>query len=775
MKIILAFVLALGITLIPLVTTADDATKDITQLKPGQLIAPSDTVRDLLSGRNWLIATGQDPVMNFDSTGRIVSPNTSISGSPSQQAGGGAALVPYRDPSAKFSRNILIPSDFSQAPFQTEPSIAIDPNDPEHIIVGMIDYNFPNMTTYSSIDGGATWEGPARAKYPKSDLGSAGDPIVAFNQKGTAYLASISLDIEEFAIGPLVGSAMVSSISIARSEDGGLSWIEPTVSSRAKFSSKVLPSSDGKVRGEIQIGFLDKPWMAVGPSPADPSKDMIYVAYTNFIETASILWMDELPFIASSKLETVIELVSSADGGVTWTTPIEVSPRAVFNILFNSIDAGQPGSINSPPAQAEAGQATSNRQIVQGPDVDVAADGTVYVSWVDSTNDDSFEGLGEIYVARSDNGGRSFQAPRRASGFLEPKFRSRDHSFRSWASAFPKLALGSNDDVYLLWVAMPSDDPNDDGDVYFVNSNDKGNSWSRRKIINDDQGSAFQFFPEITIDPNGHLHAMWGDFRDDPKNVSYHIYYATSDNSGKTWGINSRVTDFPSNPNRAFPGGRFLGDYFAIASTKNDVYMAWADGRLGEFGGLNQKIGFARKKLMPAPSIFISPPSGPGGKDVVIQGFNFQPERNVFLEVAGVIVSTTRTNPDGRFSAQIFMPISGEGAHTVRAIEESGNVASSSFFMDFGFDNIQETTEKIDKLTASLDFLNGDNTSSNSLSEEIKNLRESISQIQSEAEPSEGNSPSTLVKLLLAASLIPLVAGGIIITILIRRNRVAST
>ena len=121
---------------------------------------------------------------------------------------------------------------------------------------------------------------------------------------------------------------------------------------------------------------------------------------------------------------------------------------------------------------------------------------------------------------------------------------------------------------------MPSHDPNADGDVYFVNSNDKGNSWSRRKIINDDQGSAFQFFPEITIDPNGHPHAMWGDFRDDPKNVSYHIYYATSDNSGKTWGINSRVTDFPSNPNRAFPGGRFLGDYFAIASTKNDVYMA---------------------------------------------------------------------------------------------------------------------------------------------------------------------------------------------------------
>jgi hypothetical protein len=108
---------------------------------------------------------------------------------------------------------------------------------------------------------------------------------------------------------------------------------------------------------------------------------------------------------------------------------------------------------------------------------------------------------------------------------------------------------------------------------------------------------------------------------------------------------------------------------------------------------------------MPSPAVFLSPPSGPAGKDIVVQGFNFQPDRNVFLEVAGVIVSTARTQDDGRFSAQIFVPISGQGAHSVRAIEESGNVATSSFFMDFGFDSLQDATDKLDEIADSLDDL----------------------------------------------------------------------
>jgi len=61
-------------------------------------------------------------------------------------------------------------------------------------------------------------------------------------------------------------------------------------------------------------------------------------------------------------------------------------------------------------------------------------------------------------------------------------------------------------------------------------------------------------------------------------------------------------------------------------------------------------------------------------------------------------VSTGRTGPDGRFTSQIFVPIAGEGAHEVRVMDESGNVASASFFMDFGFDNIQAALDQVEPL-----------------------------------------------------------------------------
>ena len=132
--------------------------------------------------------------------------------------------------------------------------------------------------------------------------------------------------------------------------------------------------------------------------------------------------------------------------------------------------------------------------------------------------------------------------------------------------------------------------------------------------------------------------------------------------------------------------------------------MAWPDARLGEFGAQNQKIAFARTELMPLPSIFLSPPSGPGGKDITIQGSNFQPDQDVFLEISGAIVSTVRSDADGRFTARLFIPIAGQGAHDFRAIDASGNIATGSFFMDFGFDNIEGSMEDI---IGQLEFLTG--------------------------------------------------------------------
>ena len=238
---------------------------------------------------------------------------------------------------------------------------------------------------------------------------------------------------------------------------------------------------------------------------------------------------------------------------------------------------------------------------------------------------------------------------------------------------------------------------------------------------------------------------MWGDTRNDNANNKYHIYYTLSEDSGKTWGffdettnfrtVNARVTDFHSNPNKGFPGGRFIGDYFSIKATENDVYMVWADTRLGEFGPINQKIGFTRRKPIQSPEIFITPPTGPGGQSITLQGFNFQPEIDVYIRVGGVIVATERTNTEGRVTTQVFVPISGEGAHSIEIYDDSGNFGISSFFMEFGFDNIQEGQDKLERQFKDIDerlevlgqaiLGNNNETSSNDPSQSTTNSQNS--------------------------------------------------
>jgi hypothetical protein len=267
----------------------------------------------------------------------------------------------------------------------------------------------------------------------------------------------------------------------------------------------------------------------------------------------------------------------------------------------------------------------------------------------------------------------------------------------------------------VAYAARPSDRPRDDSDIWIVTSPD-GQGWSRPTRINDDDTSAIQFFPSIDVAPNGSVHVMWGDMRDDPAETRYHIYYTRSEDGGETWGFeipdldqvqgDTRVTDFASNPNYGFPGGRFLGDYFSISATDDDVYMVWPDTRLGEFGAANMKIAFARQRAIPGPELFLSPPSGPGGQQVTLQGFGFQPDLNVYIQLGDSTVAVGRTDDTGTFTIVFYMPITSEGAQNLTAVDESGNRASTSYFTEFGFGDIakqyQELSEQIAELQGQL-------------------------------------------------------------------------
>ncbi len=324
---------------------------------------------------------------------------------------------------------------------------------------------------------------------------------------------------------------------------------------------------------------------------------------------------------------------------------------------------------------------------------------------MDSTDDKSQEGVGEIYVASSGDAGRTWTTPVVASVFNETEFRPRTAYFRFWASSFPQIATGPDGEVYVVYVGRPSDKPNDDGDVFLVSSMDDGATWSRPRVLNDDDSDHVQFFPSIDVSPDGVIHVMWGDMRDSPQQTRYHIYYTRSDDQGETFGFvneqldlstgDTRVTDFASNPNYAFPRGLFMGTTSRSTATDDEVYMVWPDSRLGEFGPINQKIAFARQQSVPSPEIFISPPSGPGGQEVTLQGFDFQPDMGIYVQLGDSTISTLRTDLDGGFTASIYMPITSEGSQNISVFDESGNGARTSFFTEFGFGNIQQLIEDL--------------------------------------------------------------------------------
>jgi predicted nuclease with TOPRIM domain len=740
-------VLIAAMAWVPMVALAEGESERIKPVIPSlggpkyNLLTP---IKDMLSGRPWLILSGLDPVLNKGKGFNQIEQANPYSASPRMQAGG-AGIVPFRDPAPAFSRGVLITRDFSASPFQTEPHMAVNPTDPDHVVVGVIDYAFDSLVSYVSYDGGSTWEGPYQAPYPSQDLASAGDPVLAFDRKGRLYMAGISLGIEEFNLGALATESLVSSISLARSDDGGETWVQSVSSSRSKVSTQGLQQDRfGRTRGTVSVGFLDKPWLGIGPDPQNKDNDIIYVVYTDFEEQAELYYLGEVPVLVGTNLLTTIRMVSSRDQGKTWSDPIAVSPTVRRGSNEGGSDPDDPDRIfvgeNQQPGAAPT--AEGKKRIVQGPQVNVGKDGTVYFSWMDSLDDDNTKGLGEIQVATSTDGGKTIKRLGAAATFNEIPYKPRTNPFRFWASSFPQTALGPDGEIYIVYSGRPPDKAMDDADVYLVSSMDKGLTWSRPTRLNGDEGTALQFLPAIDVDPKGRLHAMWLDTRDDKSRLRYHVYYTTSEDKGKTWGFeikqigqrvrDSRVSDFSTNPNRAFPGGAFIGDYVAIKSTEEDVYLIWPDGRLAEFGGYNQKIGFARQRPINSPAVSVTPPAGAGGQSVVIQGFSFQPESEILVQLGDAIISSTRSNSEGRFTLNLYMPLTAEGPQTVRVFDASGNGASASYFTEFGFNNLQASGKDIKELQNAykelIELLKSQNGQNNQAG--VKELQTSVSALQ---------------------------------------------
>jgi hypothetical protein len=88
-----------------------------------------------------------------------------------------------------------------------------------------------------------------------------------------------------------------------------------------------------------------------------------------------------------------------------------------------------------------------------------------------------------------------------------------------------------------------------------------------------------QFFPWLSVDESGNVHAIWYDNRNDPANRLIETFQALSADGGETWSETDISTAAWDPGQSFFTCGCFIGDYNALAASDDVIYPVWTDGR----------------------------------------------------------------------------------------------------------------------------------------------------------------------------------------------------
>jgi PASTA domain-containing protein len=432
-----------------------------------------------------------------------------------------------------FTNALVSANAASLSRSQAEPAIASDPLNRNLMVAGYADDVadfFPGVSR--STDGGKTWAAPSGGALLPSPPGlgwgargtvghvAAGDSALAWGTGDTVYFAT--LGNQDNRQPPTPGVCSVGGLYVYRSTDGGSTWTLP---------------ANGPAMPNTATTYRDRDHIAADSNPSSSHAGTVYLVWSND-QYAGCPQLFGTNFVTRQMMFS-----RSTDGGASWSPPIVLGSGCL-----------------------EAGIA------------DVGADGSVYVTWFDC----SIRGGDRELVRKSTDGGATFSpAVAAGSGLTRCPDPLPGARFRLSGEAAPTIATDPTS-AARVYVAWSSCTPTSQADVFLSRSTDGGATWSPPLRVNDDGASnpRDQFFPAITVDYQGVVHAMWGDDRLDTVNVGghdYDIFTAASTDHGASFGANVRMTTQSSNPD-VDNGGGFIGDYFTMAPCGTAV---WGDTRNG--------------------------------------------------------------------------------------------------------------------------------------------------------------------------------------------------
>lgn len=305
---------------------------------------------------------------------------------------------------------------------------------------------------------------------------------------------------------PVVGY-WIDRIVVQKSENNGNSW------------------NDGVGVGYRQPKNQDKEWLAVDVTNS-PYRNNIYMTWTEFDDYGSNKSTD------SSR----IQFSKSSDGGIVWSEPITIS------------DSG--------------GNCIDSDETVEGAVPAVGPDGEIYVSWAGPKGlifDKSTDGgntFGKDIFVSDIPGGWDFDIP----GI------SRANGLPITACDISRSQYRGN--VYIMWSDQRNGEQNTD--IFFVKSTDKGETWSNSVRVNNDATSRQQFFVWMALDStNGNIYAVFYDRRN-TRSSDTEVYIARSADGGETF-TNHKISESSFIP----VADVFFGDYTNIAAYKGKIYPIW--------------------------------------------------------------------------------------------------------------------------------------------------------------------------------------------------------
>ena len=214
------------------------------------------------------------------------------------------------------------------------------------------------------------------------------------------------------------------------------------------------------------------------------------------------------------------------------------------------------------------------------PLMDVASDGTIYLTWVDYNV--WTVGTGQIYMRQSTDGGVTFTDWNSAntdhavaSINLPPKYLSKADGLQeviTKANSGAPIAVDPNNPS-VLYIAYAADPGvlGDESDVFLIKSTNSGQSWGSPLRVNDDAGVTDQAFPWIDVKPDGTIDVAWYDKRNSANDDMWDVYIAKSVDSGASFSTNYRLSDVTA----AAPTNMWLGEYLGLAVDSNNAYVAF--------------------------------------------------------------------------------------------------------------------------------------------------------------------------------------------------------